>query len=54
MRGHGYYWVKILKNACWEVAEYNDIFNVWIRTGDFNNYKDENFDEIDEKQIKRE
>lgn len=53
-RKSGCYWIKVFKDSYWEIAEYNNIFGVWTRIGDFNIYNDENFDEIDEKQIKRE
>jgi len=51
MRETGYYWIKILKDACWEIAEYNDVLNTWIRIGDFNNYKDEDFYEMRKTKI---
>ena len=53
-RKSGCYWIKAFKDAYWEIAEYNNMFSVWTRIGGFNIYKDEDFDEIDEKQIKRE
>lgn len=52
MRETGYYWVKKEKQYDWNIAYYFKETDVWV----YNTlpYKDRDFYEIDERQIKRE
>lgn len=53
MREDGFYWVKLWDN--WIVGEYiyNEDGGEWCVTKRLSNLYDSDFDEIDERQIKR-
>ena len=50
MREIGWYWVKL--DDYYEIGYWNKVF--WTLTDSENHFEDNYFDEIDEKQIKRE
>ena len=52
MRECGFYWVRFHQEDKGEVAYWNGMY--WFITESENPYEDEDFSEIDEKQIKRE
>ena len=52
MRETGWYWIRISEN--WEVGYYSSKLKRWIISGTQMLYIEEEFQEIDEKQIKRE
>lgn len=53
-RESGFYWILEDNENEWEAAEYFSDTNVWNLTGSDLPYFDEDFLEIDERQIKRE
>lgn len=53
-RESGYYWVRILKDSNWEIAEYDKHYKQFFVINSVFEYKDSNFDEIDERRIVRE
>ena len=52
MREHGFYFVKQDLDIGWECAYWSG--KIWLIVGNTYHFKDNNFLEIDEKQIKRE
>jgi len=52
MRECGFYWVRFLSEDNGEIAYWNGVD--WRVTASEDCYSNEDFDEIDEKQIKRE
>ena len=52
MRECGYYWCKVRSNQKWYIFEFDKTFGWSDESGD--EWLEEYFDEIDEKQIKRE
>ena len=53
-RESGFYWVKVKGNPPeWWVGEYFDTTGVWCLCGLEGEFDDDNFLEIDERQIKR-
>jgi hypothetical protein len=51
MRESGYYWVKT--RGTWWMAQYLGLNKIWLLFGSDNIAKDKDFEEIDERQIKR-
>ena len=51
MRQSGYYWVRI--HGSWWIAQYLGTNKVWLLFGNENIAKDSDFEEIDERPIKR-
>ena len=51
LRNHGYYWLK--GNNEWLIGYYDACDNSWTIVGNNNVFFDNNFDEIDEKQIEK-
>ena len=52
MRETGYYWITVKSGD--RIGYYNSKFNKWTICGYEEVFSDSEFDEIDEKQIKRE
>lgn len=51
MRESGYYWVKILEDPTWQIAEWDCQLRAWYIMGNEKTYQDEIFTEIKEEPI---
>lgn len=51
MREDGFYWIRLL--ISWEIAYYSKSNNNWTIVGRMNRFNNSDFEEIDERQIKR-
>jgi hypothetical protein len=49
MRQEGYYWVKY--EGKWFIAEWDTIYNEWHLTGSEYDFKDHDFEEINENRL---